>query len=117
MNSLVKFVCVVSVPISLMLSGCGGDKSAGNGGTKSSGTYSSPDEVFTAFKSAATKNDLKNFMACMSAKSQNEFTFGVIMMSAFLPMNYMDDQIQADQIQATMNRPIFEFGSKVEKQN
>ena len=103
MKTYAKFACIGLLTVSLTLSGCDKDeKGSGNGGSSgvasgsgSASAYASPDDVFGAFKTAASKNELKKFMGCMTQKSQNEFTMATIMMSAFLPMKHMDDEAKA----------------------
>lgn len=94
----------------LTLTACGGGEDSG-GGTKTDkekktgstgdvkaddkgegATYAAPEEVFAAFKAAAAENDMKGVLACMTQDSQNQMVMASMMMAAFLPLNFSDDQ-------------------------
>lgn len=114
-------VCLGLLVVSLTLSGCGGGDEVAGGDDKSKGAsggaaaYDSPEQVFDAFKAAAANNDLKQFMGCMSAKSQNEFAFGMVMMSAFLPMQHMDDEAKAEALGKEIESVMAKHGLSEEK--
>ncbi len=111
MNSISRQAWLILVAATLVLGGCQpgnesssskespskGSSSAGqSGGGAKAAKHATPEAVFTAFGEAASKNDVKAFMSCLTKKSQGDFAFMTMMMSTFAPMKYMNDQAKAE---------------------
>ena len=102
MRSMTRNFAIGIWVVAVALVGCtpkqdGGNaaEGGGSGGNSQTGGSATPEQSFAAFKAAASKNDVNEFMNCLTPAAQNEFAFGTVMMSAFLPMKYMNDEAKA----------------------
>lgn len=116
-----KLVGLMMLLAMLTLTACGGGedsdnggKNGGKGGDASNGsgaaTYASPDEAFAAFKSAASKNDMKGVYECMTVDSQNQLVMAGVMFAAFLPLQHMDNEEKAEAVGKEVNDILEKHG-------